>query len=135
MYFCLQRPWPWQLRVPVPPIRVLANNRAVQAVEHAGLGVVQAAYYQAGSEKTGDGLVVTANAPCMIMVARTGDQLRLSVADPTQKRETVTLRFSRRLDGPHAAWDPTAGMTAVAVPLPAGERAGSSQTLAFRARD
>jgi len=71
--------------------RVLANTQSVQAVRNASRNLVQAVFYQADRLKYAEGRTLRLDKPCIVMVQRNENQTTLTVADPTQQLDNVTV--------------------------------------------
>jgi len=69
-----------------PPMSLLANTTAVQAVEAEGLGILAAHFWEAGEA---GGLVC--DGPASVLVRRSEDGIAIAVADPGRTVETVTI--------------------------------------------
>ena len=109
-----------------PAVEILSNTASVQAVRHAALGITQAVFYEAGQLAHNNRRPVSVDTPCVLM-ARTGDgKLHLSIADPTQKRETVKLTLPGRFGGDGCTYDESTQQTEVTIPFPTGGDAGKS---------
>ena len=121
-----------EIQQAVDGLTVLVNTPAVQAVTHDSLGVTQLVFYEAGDLNLPDGSEVAVDQPCLVMLRRSGGEIQsITVADPTQALETLTLRLSKELHGEHAEWDAGAGHTRIAVDLPSDGYAGQSVVLTF----
>jgi len=75
-------------------LTVLANTPATQAVKHAGLGIVAVNTFTPG-EHHADRLVVDGPASVLVRTARNGE-VSIAVADPTTKRDLVTVTIRGR---------------------------------------
>jgi chondroitin AC lyase len=97
---------------PGSPVRILRNDTAVQAVEHDGLGIVQAVFHEPAELRAGRHTVVV-DRPCMVMLS--GDDgkggMTLAVSDPLRKPGRVKIRIDGQLRE---------------VELPTGSAAGTS---------
>ncbi len=60
------------------------------------------------------------------MLERTGDGVKLSVADPTHKVERLQIDLSGRFTGDDCRFDPATGKSLVTFSLPTGGDAGRS---------
>jgi chondroitin AC lyase len=94
-----------------PGFRVLANDEAVQAVASQGGDVVQVAYYRAGGLEVGEGLDLSVDTPCLVMLRRTAGGWSAWVAEPTQRATRLALSI---------------GAATAEVALPTGGRAGET---------
>lgn len=92
--------------------RIIANTRSLQAVELADLAGL--AFYAPGEAETSVAGKITAEQPCVVLVRKlSGQTCALTVADPTTKLSSISLRVGKRL---------------LEFDLPEGERAGASVT-------
>ncbi|MBP3361275.1 MAG: S-layer homology domain-containing protein [Clostridia bacterium] len=73
-------------------IRILANNKNIQAVENTKTGIKSIVFWRSGSF---DG--ITVSAPCMVMYREAGDNITVSVSDPTQKLKSLTVSLDKGL--------------------------------------
>jgi chondroitin AC lyase len=77
----------------ISPITILSNTSEIQAVLHKSLNLAEIVFYKSGSLKIADGVEITAESPCIIMLKTTGNHIsEIAVSDPTQKLKS--LRFS-----------------------------------------
>ncbi|SDK99952.1 hyaluronate lyase [Nonomuraea maritima] len=70
------------------PLTVLANDGRVQAIRHAGLGIVAANVFAAGRHHAGP---VEIDGPASVVVRTTGRRTEVAVSDPTMDRDHVTV--------------------------------------------
>ncbi|MDA0633312.1 polysaccharide lyase beta-sandwich domain-containing protein [Nonomuraea sp. MCN248] len=68
-------------------LRVLANDRHVQAIQHQGLGIVAANVFSDGPRLAGRMLV---DGPASVIV-RSGERTVVALSDPTMKRDRVSV--------------------------------------------
>lgn len=73
-----------------PDVAVLSNSKKVQAVQESRLGITGIHFWERGAY--GD---VKANQPSAVMMQESGDQLKLAVSDPTQKKEKISFEIKR----------------------------------------
>ncbi|MBC8039812.1 MAG: discoidin domain-containing protein [Opitutaceae bacterium] len=98
------------------PIGILANTSAIQAVRHSSRQLVQAAFFQAGTLTTPQGLIVTVTQPCLVMVDQATSPATVTVADPTQELVSVQMTITEPGQAPRA----------LNYTLPTGDNAGRS---------
>lgn len=79
------------------PIVVLQNDDRIQAVYHKDLKMLQAIVYKIGTIETPDGLKVTTNKPCAIMVQELNGEFKITIADPTQRPRDLWVYVNREL--------------------------------------
>ncbi len=96
------------------PVRVAANRPQVQAVEQVKTGALQAAFYQAGSVPSDTWGAVSADTPCLLMLAKVAGKTRLTICNPCSREGVIRIK---------------AGTKAATVQLPAGSGAGASVSL------
>ena len=101
-----------------PPVQVLANTAALQAVRHDTLKASGVAFHQAGSVSLHPGLDVQADKPCLVIVDESQAAPEVTLADPTGKLATVKLTLKR----PGQPDEP------LSFTLPSGDQAGKSVT-------
>lgn len=115
-----------------PPVSVVTNTTAVQAVHHPGLALLQIAFHQAGAVRVPGGMRLEADRPCLVMAQSFATGLVLSVSHPSNTAVTVTARVDRAVSGTGASWRPAEGLTLLSMSLPTGNSAGSSLVRAFK---
>jgi hypothetical protein len=101
-----------------PPVRILANTTAQQAVINDRLGVAEIVFHSPGSAALAEGSAVKADSPCLVLMVRQGNATHISVSSPGGEVATVHLTLTT----PQAEQ----GLT---FDLPAGELAGKSQQM------
>lgn len=116
------------------PIEILANNVSVQAVHHRGLNWTQVAFYEPGTIEVSNGISLSANSPCMLMVKMNGKGIeQIAVSDPTHLLSEVQLKTSAVVegagDGWQSAWNKKSKESIIDITLPADGYAGQSAVL------
>jgi chondroitin AC lyase len=109
-----------------PGFEVLGNSTSLQAVRFGAL--TQVAFRQPGALELGDGLRLRVDRPCLLMLRRTRWGCRLSLAEPTQSEEQVTVTLTGHYSARGCRYVESAGETAVTFRLPRGGRAGATVT-------
>lgn len=112
------------------PFKVLTNSPKLAAVEHAGKGVVEAIFYEAGTLTTSSGLRLALDGPGAILLKKTTDGYALTCADPTGKSAKLVVLVNRTWKGKSALADGSSG-TKLSFVLPSGEEAGKNTTEIF----
>lgn len=109
------------------PIEILCNDERAQAVYHKDLKMLQAIIYKKTTITTPDGLQLTTNKPCAIMVQELDGEFKVTVADPSQRPRDLWVYVNREL--------PTSdrvtyadGQSTLVFSLNGGAYAGSSTT-------
>ena len=109
------------------PIEILRNDERAQAVYHKDLKMLQAIIYKKTTIETPDGLQLTTNKPCAIMVQELDGEFKVTVADPSQRPRDLWVYVNREL--------PTSdrvtyadGQSTLVFSLNDGAYAGSSTT-------
>jgi chondroitin AC lyase len=98
-------------RTEAPAVVLLRNIPALQAVRSADGGRMEAVFHEPGGIEYAPGKTVAVSQPCLLMVDSSGGRAQVTVADPTQKLESL---------------DVTVEGVRHAVPLPRGGEAGKS---------
>lgn len=112
-----------------PAVEILDNSTARQAVRHAGLGITQVVFYEAGRLLDNGRLLAAVDAPSILMTRAKKNGLQLTVADPTQKLKKIQVTLPGRFAGAGCRYNDTNGETTVTVALPTGGDAGKSVIL------
>jgi chondroitin AC lyase len=115
-------------------IDILANTPDLQAVRHQKLNWSQVVFYQPGSLQLSDGLTLTADQPCMVMVKTSKKGIaRMAVSDPSRQLKSLQLSVTARFDGAgagwQASWNKQKGTSAIRVDLPTAGMSGQSVVL------
>jgi chondroitin AC lyase len=111
------------------PVSVRSNTTTVQAVEHADLGVVEAVFYAAGTFTCADGMIITVDQPCIVLVRKLLNQFKVCVANPKNAALAVNVDINRHLTGSGSTWDAGTRFTRIPFSLPSGWDAGRSVVL------
>lgn len=112
-----------------PPVAVLTNATTLQAAYHFASHQLQAVFQAAGGVTTPDGTRLEADAPCILGARMATGGVTLCAARPDHSTATLTVRVSRALSGPGATWLPAQWETQIVIPMPSGNRAGSSTSV------
>jgi chondroitin AC lyase len=87
------------------PIAILSNTSEIQAVLHKGLNLAEIVFYQPGSLKIADGLEVTVESPCIIMLKTIGNHIsEIAVSDPTQKLKSLQFSINTLIEAKGDHW-------------------------------
>jgi len=113
------------------PVRVLANTADTAAVEHTGLGIVQAAFFREGSVTVSDGMTLGVDKPCLLMCRKEKNKLTISAASPLNRADTLGITVRAELTGTAAVWQKSRGMTKIRLKLPEDEFAGQTASASF----
>lgn len=76
---------PWQQQV-----KIIQNDSNIQAVEHTGLHIMQGIFYHAGNALFSK-YKVAVSSPCAVMLKEVGDEILLSISDPSQTQQSIDL--------------------------------------------
>ena len=74
--------------------KIIANTPTVQAIQDTVTNTVAANFFAAGSASP-----ITVDAPCSVLIRRTGNSITAAVSDPTQTGSTVTVSYQGRTLG------------------------------------
>jgi len=117
-------------------IKILSNTGQIQSVWHAKLGMLQAAFYRAGTLQVTTGLQVKLDSQGMVMLKTAGNWISsVTVADPSRMLQRINLTVSGvyniKKDGVVCLPDAAKNETLLIIDLPQGPWTGSSVTFAF----
>lgn len=76
-------------------IKIIANSDSVQAVQHAGLKMLQVIFYKPCAVATAN-IVVSADQPCIVLLKDVDALNSLYIADPTQQYKQITISLVKR---------------------------------------
>lgn len=103
-------------------INILKNTPEIQAVEHAGLQLVQVVFYEAGSLTTPK-FAIAVDQPCVLLIkAIKSPNPVLYLSDPTQKLTDLHVTFSSEF---------LKIMEPVPISLPQGDHKGATVSFQF----
>src|ERR1019366_5086123 len=77
-----------------PPVRVIANTTAQQAVINDQLGVAEIVFYKAGSAALSPGLTIKVDHPCLVLATKHGNSTHVAVSSPGGEFFTVHLTLT-----------------------------------------
>ncbi len=77
-------------------VTVLQNNAQIQAVTHSVQKLTGIVFYIAGQLKIDNGLSISVNQPCAVLVDQSSEPTKISISDPMQNKVSiaVTLNFT-----------------------------------------
>jgi len=117
-------------------IVVLANSPEMQAVQNKELNITEAVFYNQGSIKVGNNVVLATSSPCIAIVKLTRKAIiEISVSDPTEKLTSLQLTVNVPVKGSganwHSVWNQDRNETTISVNLPTAEMAGKTVVMKF----
>lgn len=86
----------------INPVTVLANTSDRQAVWHAALNMLQAAFYEAGSIVLPNGVTVSVDNKCALMIEFDGNDYKISISNPENIALDVTVSLSGEINASHS---------------------------------
>lgn len=107
-------------------IDVLNNTSQLQVVCHRAAGITQAAFYEAGEISLECGGFLRVNWPCLLMICRRGDEVKIAVSNPENKPLSVQVEASMNLTGSGCIRDVERNLSVITFDLPGGHYAGQS---------
>lgn len=113
------------------PVKILANNTEVQAVQHTVLEISQLIFYQPNEIQLSEEVNLTAIDPAMVMIQMDGQAItKITVSDPTHKLKTIHLKIGAQIraiaENCAISWHEDEGYSNIVIHLPQGEYAGQS---------
>jgi chondroitin AC lyase len=102
------------------------NDNVVQAVRNDILHKTGIVFHAAATVDLGNGLIVTADKPALVLIEQEGSDYQLSVADPKYNATSVSLTFNKHLSGENVVSE--GASTTITFTLPVGDYTGSSIT-------
>lgn len=115
-------------------IEILTNTADLQAVKHAQLGMIQAAFYRAGEVEIAKGSKISMDSQGMAILKIKGNKLKeLTVADPSRKLNRILLTvpgiYNAKGEGFVAIPNGKQNNTLFIVDLPQGVYVGKSVSI------
>ena len=118
------------------PLEIISNTSDLQAVANKQLGLGQVVFYTAGKVTLQEGITLTVDKPCIVMVKTTGKKVsKISIADPTHKLSSLKLTVNSRLEGSGPKWSIAqqgAKESVVTVELPTAGYAGETVVMEMK---
>lgn len=117
-----------------PGINILSNTPEIQAVHHQGLNITEAVFYKAGAIKISEGVTVTVESPCMIMVKNNGKSIEeIAVSDPSRKLKSLQVSLNTPIEAKgsqwQSVWSKEKKISIIKIDLPTEGYAGESVIL------
>ena len=84
-------------------------------MEQTTLGILQASLFGVGSASASNGLVLTVDQPCLVMLRKLVGQLEATVSNPNNATLNVNVDINQELSGEGATWTPASGMAWVRI--------------------
>jgi chondroitin AC lyase len=100
-----------------PPVEILSNTPALQAVRHRDLSITGAAFYQPGRLAFGK-TVVEVDKPCLLLLRESGNLTTVTASNPMNTETTVLVSMSLAGKKPEQ----------IRFDLPGGMKGGKSVT-------
>jgi chondroitin AC lyase len=118
-------------------VKILMNTSKIQAVRHIGLNITQVVFYDQGTLKLDNGIILTSQNPGIVMLRGSGQGIEeITVADPGRKLHNFELSISENFTGSGAnwktIWNKEEKKTEISFHLPGGQLAGKSTTIKNR---
>jgi chondroitin AC lyase len=117
------------------PLQIIANNPALQAVTNRQLGITQAVFYATGKVTLPEGITLSVDNPCIVMVKMNGKKVsKISVAEPTHKLSTLKLTVNANLAGSGSNWNVVqqGSNSTITVQLPVEGYAGETMVMEMK---
>jgi chondroitin AC lyase len=114
------------------PVTVLAQTPSLHAVMRRDGRKVQAVFFEPGRLAWGSGQSIEVDMPCLAALDRTAKLVRVHVADPTHRRETIRLRLSGKYTGPGVRYERQTEQSELIIDLPQGGSAGQTVSVELR---
>ncbi len=99
-----------------PPVRVITNTTAQQAVINDQTGVAEIVFYRPGTAALGAGVAVKVDHPCLTLLVKHGNSTRIAVSSPGGEVSLVHLTLSTQQEEQRVIFE-----------LPGGDLAGKSK--------
>ena len=113
-----------------PTVQILSNNSSVQAVKLTDNSLFQFVFYKPGRLKTfGQKDFIHSQTPGLIQLEKAGENLSVTVADPTQQLKEFSFTISGKYKAEFASYNSFLNETAVKITLAQGAEAGKCVTI------
>ncbi len=116
------------------PVKILRNTPGLQAVWHDELRTAGLAFYEPGEVEIRQGWTVAVDAPCLVLLKESPQQLLISVSNPRNEQAMLHLDVSRSLAGDGVEVFAEPERCRITFELPSGMEAGKSVTRAYAVR-
>ena len=86
------------------PFRIISNTTDLQAICDKSSGLYAISFYKEGTVQLEKELSLSVDKPCLVLVGKSdsGKGVKISVSDPTQILNRITINISQKLKGPGA---------------------------------
>jgi chondroitin AC lyase len=111
-----------------PPVKILENTPAIQAVWHEKLAVAGTAFYEAGRVDICPNLAVAVDVPCLVLLREHDERLTVSVSNPENQKATVRVEIVARGRSQGKSVPEAGARVEIVVELPDGLEAGRAVT-------
>ena len=116
-----------------PTVEILANNASVQAVKSKTNNVCQMVFYKSTRLKINrEKDYIESKTPGLVQLEFVPATLKITVSDPTQKRNSFRLKISGKYSSSFAVYNQASNETELNIPLPTGGEAGKSVTVELK---
>ena len=113
-----------------PTVQILSNNSSVQAVKLTDNSLFQFVFYKSGRLKTfGQKDFIHSETPGLIQLEKAGENLSVTVADPTQQLKEFSFTLSGKYKAEFASYNSFLNETTVKITLAQGAKAGKCVTI------
>ena len=108
----------------------IQNGKDIQEVVSSNGDLAGVVFYKSGKSNVFGGIEV--DKPCVVLLKKSGDELTVSVSDPTQLLNVINLTISANYSAENSKVDN--GKTNIKVMLPQNEESGKTETLKLNKR-
>ena len=113
-----------------PTLEIISNNSSVQAVKRTDNTEFQFVFYKQSHLKTfGEKNYIRSITPGLVQLEKIGENLIVTVADPTQQQKEFCFTLTGKFSGQFAKYNSFTNETTLRIPLPQGGEAGKCVTV------
>jgi chondroitin AC lyase len=116
-------------------LKIIANKEDLQAVTTKNGKLSGVVFYRPGSCQIENGMKISSDTPCLVLISGNKTNIQLSVSDPTHLQKSIKLTLSGKYmskEPGFASFDSAKNITAFSISLPTKGDAGKSITFDLR---
>lgn len=107
-------------------VEICSNTEKIQAVYNKKSDILQAVFYESGSVQTENGLEISVDKPCIVMIRKIGGAYQITMQNPENENISVNFAINKKLN--NMTYDEKTGMSETVITNRTGLYAGESVT-------
>jgi len=109
-------------------ITILSNTLEIQAIKCKSEKLTAAVFFKAGTLHTSKSSFIKTDDPCILLIKDSGEELVLTISDPTQKLQKTTISLSGKIHCKNlmSTYNAEKKESVLEIPFPQEKEKGSS---------